>query len=455
MLAEIANLLVRVAYLLALTLVPKGLSPEPAPAENLLFDAALAAVALAALLLGAVKLKNELDTIAARIGASLIWLAAAIALIAAAHYQGENGPLASGVFWPALPLWAGLATLASSAAERWLAGSFKNRRSMAVVLVLGAGSFQYMHGAAFLSSPEKMWKETLRKDAANEAALRAIVQPLLRKYRYDDAKKLAERCLAVQADACGCLEMRAQIALRRLSDRCFGAPPDICACVDPQSAAAIRAQSLDTALADAQAALNACPDRAMSHAVMAEVLVLRGDIETAQTHASQAVEHNGRLGYARYVHALSLQGKGDYEQAIAELLVAKKLTGSRDVKILLGALYMLSDKLDEADAILKPLAAEGSNDAIAGYNLALIADRRGKYNEARNGYLTTLRIDPCYQSARYNLVHLTWKAGIKEEAEHHARKFVELAGPADPMVSKLSTLIGKDLRVPAEISERR
>lgn len=455
MLAEIANHLFRVAYLIALTLVPKGLAPDPAPSDNLIFETAIAAVAIAALLAGVVKLKNELDTIAARVGAALVWLAVAVAMIATAHYRDDQGPLASGVIWPALPLWAGFAILAASSAERYLGGTIKNRRTAAVVFVLGLGSFQYLHGAAFLSSPEKMWKETLRKDAVNEAALRAIVQPLLRKYRYDDAKKLADRCLAVQADACGCLEVRAQIALRKLSDRCFAGAPDVCACVSPDVEATMRAQLVNDAQSDAQAALNACPERANSHAVMGEVQMVRGDVDQTEQQAKEALRLNPRLPYAHYVNALSLQGKGDYENAIASLRTVIAASGSRDARLLLGALLVLTDKLDEAERVIKPLVDSGPNDAVAAYNLALIADRKGNYNGARQGYLSALRIDPCYSSARYNLAYLTWNAGIREEAQHHARKFAELVGPQNPLVDKLGAIVGIDLRVPPVISEGR
>jgi len=78
-----------------------------------------------------------------------------------------------------------------------------------------------------------------------------------------------------------------------------------------------------------------------------------------------------------------------------------------------------------------------------------VADRRNNYNAARQGYLATLRVDPCYASARYNLAHLTWKAGINEEAIHHARKFAETAAPGDPMLQQLSAMMGTNLLAPA------
>ena len=94
--------------------------------------------------------------------------------------------------------------------------------------------------------------------------------------------------------------------------------------------------------------------------------------------------------------------------------------------------------------LLEPLAVDG-RDALVLYNLGLIAQRRGTYNPARSRYLAALKADPSYAPARYNLALLTGDAGIKEEAQHHALKFIELS-PGDPRGAELRTRVGLDLQ---------
>jgi tetratricopeptide (TPR) repeat protein len=450
LLADIALQIVRAAHLLALTVVPKGVfSPEPPVPESLGLSAVLAALLIAAVLYGSVKFRAAVDSPGARAAAALTWISVAAALAATLLFRGHRGPLERGILITGLPVWAALATTASVAAGYFLGSDFKNRRMGALVIVLAAGALQYASAAAFISEPDRMWKDALRRDPANDAALLAVNRPLLRSYRYDDAKKLADRCLAVQAEACACLEARALVALRRVQDRCLAPPPDVCACQGGSSEAMVRAKVLEDALADAQAAVSHCPERSMSRTVLAEAYALMGDSAQAEKEATEAVALGGREDRSRYVLALSLQGQGRYDEANEQLTQAIKAGAGRDAKLLAGAIALLKDDLNGAEKWLNPLAAAGSQDAVAVYNLALVADRRNNYNAARQGYLATLRVDPCYASARYNLAHLTWKAGIKEEAIHHARKFAETAAPGDPMLQQLSAMMGMTLLAPA------
>jgi tetratricopeptide (TPR) repeat protein len=450
LLADIAHQIVRAAYLLALTVVPKGVfSPEPPVPENLGLSLVPAVLAIAAVLYGSARLRATVDTPAARAAAALTWLSVAAALAATLIFRGHRGPLERGVIITALPVWAALATTASVAAGYYLGSDFKNRRMGSLVIVIAAGALQYASAGAFLASPDRMWKDALRRDPANEEALTAVNRPLLRGYRYDDAKKLADRCLAVQPEACACLEARAQINLRKVSDRCLANAPDVCVCLDAKTEAALRATALEAALADAQAAVTHCPERPMSKTVLAETIALQGDPATAEKEAAEAVALGGREDRSRYVLALALQGQGRYDEANEQLKLAVAAGAGRDAKVLAGAIALLQEDLDGAEKWLAPLGGAGSQDAVASYNLALVADKRNNYNAARQGYLATLRIDPCYSSARYNLAHLTWKAGIKEEALHHGRKFAEMAAPGDPMVEQLSAMMGVNLRAPA------
>lgn len=142
-----------------------------------------------------------------------------------------------------------------------------------------------------------------------------------------------------------------------------------------------------------------------------------------------------------YLAALELEAAGRYVEARAEVELALASGAGRDATLLAAKLAILRDDLDAGVRLLTPLAASG--DALVLYNLGLIAQRRGAYNDARSHYLAALKADPRYAPARYNLALLTWDAGIKEEAQHHARKFLELS-PDDPRAAELRTRVGMD-----------
>ncbi len=126
-----------------------------------------------------------------------------------------------------------------------------------------------------------------------------------------------------------------------------------------------------------------------------------------------------------YQSALALEAAGRYVEARAAVELAISGGSGRDAKLLAAKLAILRDDLDAARRLLEPLATE--SDALVLYNLGLIAQRTGQYNEARTRYLAALKADPNYAAIRYNLAVLTWDAGAKDEAQHHARLFLELS----------------------------
>lgn len=147
-----------------------------------------------------------------------------------------------------------------------------------------------------------------------------------------------------------------------------------------------------------------------------------------------------------YQLALELESAGRYDEAQAEVELALEGGGGRDAKLLAAKLAILRDDLDAASRLLEPLSKDAT-DAPVLYNLGLIAQKRGRYNSARSRYLAALRADPSYNAARFNLALLTWNAGVKEEAEHHARKFIE-AAPDDPHAAQLRQLILEPVTTP-------
>lgn len=162
------------------------------------------------------------------------------------------------------------------------------------------------------------------------------------------------------------------------------------------------------------------------------------DPGAAAQKASEAERH--------YQTALELEAAGRLVEARGEVEQALAGGAGRDAQLLAAKLAILRDDLDVAANLLEPLAVDG-RDAPVLFNLGLIAQRRGTYNPARSRYLAALKADPNFAPARYNLALMTWDAGIKEEARHHALKFIELS-PGDPRIPELRARVELDA-VPA------
>jgi len=157
---------------------------------------------------------------------------------------------------------------------------------------------------------------------------------------------------------------------------------------------------------------------------------------TKEAEAAEAERH--------YQAALALESAGRLVEARGEVELALAGGAGRDAQLLAAKLAILRDDLDVAARLLEPLAADG-RDALVLYNLGLIAQRRGTYNVARSRYLAALKADASYAPARYNLALLTWDAGIKDEARHHAARFLELS-PNDPRGAELRAKVELDLQ---------
>lgn len=143
-----------------------------------------------------------------------------------------------------------------------------------------------------------------------------------------------------------------------------------------------------------------------------------------------------------YLKALELEAAGRYVEAKIEVDQALDAGAGRDARILAAKLAILRNDLDAADNLLSKLAGD-TNDALVQYNVGLVAQRRNQYNRARSAYLAAAKADPALTAARFNLAILTWDAGVRDEAQHHARKFLEMA-PGDPRAAELRAKVELD-----------
>lgn len=140
--------------------------------------------------------------------------------------------------------------------------------------------------------------------------------------------------------------------------------------------------------------------------------------------------------------ALELEAAGRFVEAKIEVDQAITNGAGREAHILAAKLAVLRDDLAAASDLLAKYAGD-TGDALVQYNVGLIAQRRNEYNRARNAYLAAAKADPTLSAARFNLAILTWDAGVREEAQHHARKFLEMA-PADPRAAELRAKVQLD-----------
>ncbi len=167
--------------------------------------------------------------------------------------------------------------------------------------------------------------------------------------------------------------------------------------------ARLHARNAGAALRDAESARERCPEQSSTRAVLAEALAVAGRPERAEAEARAALAEGGdpsRLRYGARDRARARAGR--LAEARAEADRAIDAGAGRKAQLLAGALAILAGDLDGAKARLTPLAEQGSSDAEVLYNLALIADKRGDYNGARQGYLAALKADPRSADARYN-----------------------------------------------------
>jgi hypothetical protein len=222
--SDLCEHLLRTVTLLALTIAPTSLSPEPRPPEQLVAAGIAAGCGLALLLYGARRFQAWIDTTRARVAGALVWIAVAAALAAALVYRGAEAPLARGIPVMAIPVWGALAAVASAAADHLLGSNWKHKRLAPIVLVLAAGVLQLSNTSKLLESPRRMWWAALRRDPGHTRAARELVEPLLRAGKHAEARDITERCLKLDPQSRPCLDLRAEVELRARSEGAADAP---------------------------------------------------------------------------------------------------------------------------------------------------------------------------------------------------------------------------------------
>lgn len=404
--------LVRAPHLLAIAIAPSWVSPEPLPPSEPTRAALGALLLFAGLTAVAVLLARRRGRLDTACGA-LIGVALVAALFGAAVTHGDAAPLARAAPFVAVPLWGALATSAGITA-RGLPSRRSEAIGMAAVALLGAALLG--GSAGLLASHDRMWWQALLHDPDHPGARARLIDPWIRDGRDGELLAWVSEC---EAEACTCRELGVEVHLlaRRARD----------------------ARAVATEL------VSSCQGRPRFAALHAEALALSGDPHGATEEARRGLGLEPRArdaGRLHYALALALERQGAYQDAESEVQQAIALGAGPDAALLGSALAILARDYDRAEERLGIVLAANAEDPRAHYNQALIADHRKNYNGARQGYLAVLRSDPRHADARYNLAQLTWRAGAKDEARHHAQRFAE-AFPEDPRAAALNAQMGR------------
>jgi Flp pilus assembly protein TadD len=406
------TLLARAGHLLALVLVPQLPSPEP------LGDATTAGILLGVLAVFlppavAIWMARSYGSFESKVAVGA-WILASCALLYGASGPMTHVPLLASYYTTAPFVWIALAMTAATLAGQHLGSTFRNKKMGAGLIVIAVGVFIYRDARKLVASPTEQWLDVLAREPADAHAW-AEVRPALA----SDAEKF-ERAVAA------CLERR----------------PHACHCRVERASSRLVVRDPMGALQELGKAACAPDDtRALRvHARAAALGLPAGDAEKLVDAAIAAHPDDPNLLGAR---AIVLDRMGRAPEALPIAQQAVDAGAGFDTKLLLGSLQIKAGNLDAAETVLHGLSVEHPENADITYNLALIADRKGKYNEAREGYLKTLRLRADYADARLNLVYLTKRGGFLDEAKSHARRFHE-AFPSDPRGKELSALVGSN-----------
>ncbi len=386
----------RVAHLFALLFAPRLLSPDP-PAGGLDFAILGAVVLIAGPALGAL-LVREWDALEAKIALGL-WVCADIALLAAAIGTSSRGsPLLSGFYVAGPFVWSALAATAATLAGQYLGVSFKNKRMGGAIITLAIGIFIFRDANALLSSTTDQWSAALAADPDHERALFALGDKV--------SPASLDACISKRPSACACRVLRAERAL------------------DAERGAAALEE-----LGHASCAGHRLETRAYAAQALGLAMTNRGaEANEAATKVLAEAPDDPR---ALFAMALSASQRQDVDGAIDFAKRAAEQGTARGPLLLSSQLFIGKNDFSAARAALAKLLEQHPDDPDAVYNLALISDREGNYNQAREGYLKALKLRPALANARYNLALLTLRNGFGEEAKNHIRRFVE-AFPDDP-----------------------
>jgi adenylate cyclase len=201
-------------------------------------------------------------------------------------------------------------------------------------------------------------------------------------------------------------------------------------------------EAIATAASHTERALTLDPDLAEAHAATGLLLALQDRNKEALTYYMQAIAINPNYSYVYNDIGNIAIVDGDYAESNAYYEKAFRLdplslpATENHVEILIE-----SNRLDEADRILEPLAtiSPAFHAGLNGYRMSL----DGNWANAIIGFLDKMLIAPDQKGVRFNLGHLFILIGLEEEAlalnggNISFPPFLQLLGRNQEVVAKL------------------
>jgi tetratricopeptide (TPR) repeat protein len=211
-----------------------------------------------------------------------------------------------------------------------------------------------------------------------------------------------------------------------------------CGCVTGAARALLDADVGKEALAMLQAAPALCgqPPAGMR----AEALVRSKDA-SGQAATQAVIATDPQDPFAHQALALLAYREGRQPEAMKEVTLARGAGRGGAAILLQGLLSFTDGDLGAAQAAFAEIVKLSPADLGARYNLALVAQKLGRFHDSREGYLSVLADDPKNLDARFNLGVLTWQAGAMDEARHHLEKLREVAPKDCDLVPRLAAML--------------
>lgn len=186
---------------------------------------------------------------------------------------------------------------------------------------------------------------------------------------------------------------------------------------------------LDRAVEVLRASLAKEPSSKEGHRLLAEVLMEKGDRETARKEYLLA-------GVDVTINAEDFARKGDeyvkereYGQAIGAYQTALKGRPAwPDVQYRLGQAQLAAGRDDDALATFTALLKGGRKDGAVYYELGLLHERSGQLDDAISAYSSSVAAEPGNVNAHRRLAEIfTWRGSFKQAADQY-RELVRLRG---------------------------
>jgi tetratricopeptide (TPR) repeat protein len=216
---------------------------------------------------------------------------------------------------------------------------------------------------------------------------------------------------------------------------------DVCRYAEVAGRAALDADLFPLTKSVLDGAAANCPRAQTLNGERAEALARAGDTGKAESAAQSVLVADPSNPYAQLALARVSCDRGQMTNCGDFAAKALKAGRGGEAERYLGRSTLARSLFKEAEGHFQNLLKANPNDPEAAFSAGICNDKLGRYMQAREAFLQTLRIDPKHEMARVYLVVLTHNAGFDAEAHHDLAKLGELIPKDSPQYVKLEQLL--------------